>query len=116
MASGPKRGVGGFSEWKCAICGEPVIEGQRFVLIPGKGYAHIECLAAKAASEGRLSGDALAYYLASEALSYAIVRLKEAERVAGSDEAARRIESVRHRVEDLAGELEALLAGAVGES
>jgi hypothetical protein len=102
--------IGGFRKWRCVLCGEEVVEGQRFIYIPGRGYAHVECVAGLIAEKGLLTGDVAALHAASEALSYAIVRLKEAARLASSGEAVEAIVEARRRVEDIAAMVERVLA------
>ena len=98
----------GLRKWKCPLCGQDIIEGQRFFFVPGKGYVHIECYyeRVKASSAER---DVMALMDANEVLTYAIVRLKEAGRIAASDELREEILSARRRVEELAERLERLL-------
>jgi len=66
--------------WKCGICGEQVIEGQRFLVIKNLGFAHLECVVGELAKKQQgISREALALLEANEAITYAIVRLKTAE-------------------------------------
>ena len=92
-------------KWKCQICGQDLIEGQRFVYVPGKGYVHIECFYEEVSRKG-LDRDIVALMDANEVLTYAIVRLKEAARIAGSKEIVEEIVKARHVIESLAEELE----------
>ncbi len=94
-------------KWKCVICGQDVIEGQRFFYVPGKGYAHAECYYEKLL-EGKepMMRDIIALMDANEVLSYAIVRLKEAARVASSSEVKDAITRTRREIEMLAEKLE----------
>ncbi len=92
--------------WVCALCGGDVVEGQRFTFLPGRGAVHVECLNEKLYRAG---GDSAALAAANEALLYAIIRLKEAERAAGGG-ARSAIESARRGVERLAGELARVIA------
>ncbi|MCE4600505.1 MAG: DUF2175 domain-containing protein [Desulfurococcales archaeon] len=98
----------GLRKWKCHLCGQDIIEGQRFLFVPGKGYVHIECYyeRVKASNAER---DVMALMDANEVLTYAIVRLKEAGRIAASDELREEILSARRRIEELAERLERLL-------
>ncbi len=107
--------IGGFKKWRCILCGEDVIEGQRFVYIPNRGYAHVECIAGLIAEKGVVDGDIAALHSASEALSYGIVRLKEAARLASSDDAARIIDEARRKLEGLAAMVEKALADKLKE-
>jgi hypothetical protein len=98
-------------KWTCALCGGEVVEGQRFTFLPGRGAVHVECLAERLAGAGR---EAAALHAANEALLYAIVRLKEAARMAGEGRAREAIEEARREVERAAGRLAGLLAEALG--
>ena len=100
-------------KWKCVLCGDDVIEGQRFFYIPGRGYAHAECVYERLADKG-YSREAVALMDANEVLAYAIVRLKEAARIAGKGSVADEITSVRKEVEGLAARLEKVLVDLVG--
>jgi len=108
-------GVGGFKRWKCVLCGEDVLEGQRFIYIPGRGYAHIECVAGLASERGAVDSDVAALHAASEVLSYAIVRLKEAARMASSEGARGKIDEARRRVEGVAALVEKALVDLLAE-
>ncbi|MFZ8824678.1 MAG: DUF2175 family protein [Desulfurococcales archaeon] len=69
-----------YKVWKCGICGEQVIEGQRFLVIKNIGFAHFECVVGELVKRSQnLSRDALSLLEANEVLTYAIVRLKTAE-------------------------------------
>lgn len=96
-------------KWKCIICGEDLIEGQRFGYVPGKGYAHLECFYEKI-SQHNLDRDTVALMDANEVLLYSIVRLKEAARIAKSGELKEEINSIRRRLEGLVEELERKLS------
>ncbi len=101
--------VGGFQRWRCIVCGEEVVEGQRFLWVPRRGFAHLECVLGLAADRGvSLDPDTLALLLASEAVSYAIVRLKDAERLAGEASGLLVVEQ-RKRLEGAAAALEKAL-------
>jgi len=102
-------------KWQCALCGGDVVEGQRFTFLPGKGAVHVECLNAyvlKAASDKM---KAAALLDANEALLYAIIRLKEAEKLL-EGEAREAVEEARKAVEKSAGKLAGLLAKEAGEA
>ncbi|MCE4620355.1 MAG: DUF2175 domain-containing protein [Desulfurococcales archaeon] len=101
------------SKWKCVLCGEDVIEGQRFFYIPGKGYAHAECVYERLAEKG-YSREVAALMDANEVLAYAIVRLKEAARIAGEGEVSKEITDARKKIEGLAAKLEKMLVDLVG--
>ncbi len=99
--------MGELKKWTCAICGDVLVEGQRFGFIPGKGYVHLECLYEKIAPKDR---DVVSLMDANEVLTYAIVRLKEATRIAGSEEVKEALVEARKKVEALAAKLELELA------
>ncbi|GBF09874.1 conserved hypothetical protein [Aeropyrum pernix] len=101
----------GLKTWECSICGGTIIEGQRFTFIPGQGAVHFECLAESTLKNP--SGDAVALLDANEVLLYTIVRLKEAARIARSEEIKNSIDNVRIEVERLAGILSKKLVEAV---
>ncbi len=104
-----ERRVGGFQTWKCIVCGEPVIEGQRFLWVPNKGYAHLECVKGLIAEKSvSLDPDTVALLDASEAVSYAIVRVKAAARLA-SGNVAEELVSSRKKLEGIAARLEMML-------
>ena len=92
-------------KWSCVLCGDTLVEGQRFFFVPGKGYAHVECVYERLEP----SRDVVALMDANEVLLYSIVRLKEAARIAETSEARDAIVRVRRRIEDMAEELERLL-------
>ncbi len=72
--------------WKCGLCGEQVIEGQRFLVIKNIGFAHLECVVEDLVKKSQsISRDAMSLVEANEAITYAIVRLKTAELEAQSD-------------------------------
>ncbi len=85
-------------KWRCVLCGEDVIEGQRFTVLRN-GFAHLECLYEHIVAENKLSPDVLALMDAIEALNYLIVRLKEAKRLAHSPDVISIIDSIRVEVE-----------------
>lgn len=99
-------------KWKCVICGQDVIEGQRFIYIPGKGYAHIECY--YESIREKAGPDHVALMDANEVLAYAIVRLKEAARLAKSDNVREEITLARRKIEGLAARLEKTLVDMTG--
>ncbi|MET1128562.1 MAG: DUF2175 family protein [Thermoproteota archaeon] len=99
----------GFRKWKCILCGDDVIEGQRFVFVPRRGFAHLECVSSRVAASGVLDAEVAALLDAVEAVSYAIVRLKTAERAVPEGSVSREVGEVRKKIEGLAARLEALL-------
>ena len=108
-----KGRTGGFKTWKCSVCGEQIIEGQRFFVLPRVGLVHAECVWGLLAGREVVDPDLLALLDASEAVSYAIVRLKQAERAAGASSAL--LASARKRLESIAAELERELARRLEE-
>ena len=100
---------GGFKRWKCVLCGDDVIEGQRFVFIPRRGFAHLECVSSRVTASGALDAEVAALLDAVEVVSYAIVRLKTAERAAPGGRVSREVGEARKKIEGLAARLEAVL-------
>ena len=91
-----------YKKWTCFLCGDTVIEGQRFVWMPNKGYAHIECLHEdlKEKFNGSIPSDVEALLDFEEAVAYAIVRSKHAEKLL-DEETRARVEEARHKLEGL---------------
>ncbi len=91
-----------YKKWSCFLCGDTVIEGQRFAWIPEKGYAHIECLHEELARrfEGRIPARVEALLDFDEAMAYAIVRTKQAEKLL-EGELRDKVEEARHKLEGL---------------
>lgn len=86
--------------WKCGLCGEQVIEGQRFLVIKNIGFAHLECVVEELLRRSQsISREALSLVEANEAITYAIVRLKTAELEAQSDSLRAMISSARKDLE-----------------
>ena len=97
-------------KWTCGICGGEVIEGQRFTFIGSLGAVHAECLSERIAT--KMSGDdrdSIALLSANEALLYTIIRLKEAGRIASSDDVKSLIADIRASIEKAAGRLSTAL-------
>jgi len=94
---------GEFKMWKCGICGGPVIEGQRFAWLPGKGYVHVECLHRHVRTRypDGIPSQLWALLNVSEVLSYAIVRIKQAQREAGDERITGLLVRVRREIESL---------------
>lgn len=93
-------------KWTCGLCNGDVVEGQRFTFIAGIGAVHVECLNKQALS--RVKGDPsdiVALLDVNEVLLYAIVRFKEAEAIALSDEVKSVITDTRREIEKLAGRI-----------
>jgi hypothetical protein len=99
-------------KWRCYICGDEVVEGQRFT-VTSKGFVHLECLYEKIAEKG-LSRDVIAYMDALEVLNYAITRLKEAEVLSSTPEARAALEATRRSLEAEAARLTKKLVEASG--
>lgn len=98
-------------KWKCGLCGEEIVEGQRFTFLGGLGAVHHECLAATV-SGGNLSRDMVALLDANEVLLYAIIRFKEAEKIAETGEVKSIIAEARRDVEKLAGKISNAITAA----
>ncbi len=92
--------MGKYKSWKCGLCGDTVIEGQRFLVIKDIGFTHLECVVEKVSSRGGgMDRDLVALIDVNEMLTYGIVRLKQAELEAGSDDLRSRIASARKDLE-----------------
>ncbi len=102
-------------KWKCVLCGDEVVEGQRFTVLRD-GFVHLECLYAEIAKRGRLDGDVAALMDVVEALNYLIVRVKEALRMASDEKVRNVIDAVRVDAEKHAAQLSSLLEKRVGLS
>ena len=103
-----------FKSWRCGLCGEPVVEGQRMVVLRGLGYVHVDCFYEYLRDKypDGVPRDIIALSDANEALAYAIVRLKQARRISSEEEEF--LDSVRRRIEDLAGEVDERLSSKLG--
>ena len=99
-------------KWKCYICGDEVVEGQRFT-VTSKGFVHLECLYRRIAEKG-LDNDTVAYMDALEVLNYAITRFKEAELVATGSEARAALQETRRILEAEAAKITKRLVEAAG--
>ncbi len=104
-----------YKSWKCGICGEPVVEGQRMVVLAKLGYVHIDCFYEMLKEKYRegVPRDIIALSDANEALAYAIVRLKQARRITGG-ETVEVLEETRRRIEDLASKIDVELSRRLG--
>ena len=100
-------------KWRCVLCGDEVVEGQRFTVLRD-GFVHLECLYAEIASRGRLDPDTLALMDIVEALNYLIVRVKEALRLARDQRIRDMLDAVRVDAEKHAAQLSALLEKRAG--
>ncbi|MEM1968101.1 MAG: DUF2175 family protein [Acidilobaceae archaeon] len=96
--------------WNCGLCGQDVVEGQRFTFIGSIGAVHVECLL-ESYTRQLDKRDLIALLDANEVLLYAIVRFKEAERIASGEvksilsEARREIEKIAGRIALMLGQL-----------
>lgn len=89
-----------YKVWKCGLCGEQVIEGQRFLVIKNIGFAHLECVVEELVKKRQsISGEVLSLVEANEAITYAIVRLKTAELEAQSDSLRNMLSTARKDLE-----------------
>ena len=102
-------------KWRCVLCGDEVIEGQRFTVLKD-GFVHLECLYEKIAGSGRLDPDIVALMDIVEALNYLIVRTKEALRIARDEKLKDMLNAVRIDAEKHAAQLSALLEKKAGLS
>ena len=98
-----------FKKWNCFLCGDIVVEGQRFGYIPDKGFMHIECLREKITKlfNGNIPAEIGALLDLEEISAYGIVRVKEIESLL-DNELRKMIEGSRHKLEGisaLAGKL-----------
>lgn len=93
---------GKFKRWTCFLCGDVVIEGQRFGWIPDKGFTHIECLYEELMKRfrGKPPTEVVALIDFDELAAYGIVRVKQIEAVLEGD-LREKVESGRHRLEGL---------------
>ncbi len=98
-----------YKKWSCYLCGDIVIEGQRFGYIPEKGFIHIECLREYISNKfgGSIPIDVEAALDLEEIAAYGIIRVKELERIVGG-ELREKIESGRHKLEGISA-----LAGSI---
>jgi len=109
--------VGGYKSWRCSVCGEPVVEGQRFLWLPGGRVVHLECVYGLLAERRDEVPRRVAALLdAVEAVSYAIVRLKGAERLAAGTGEEDALREQRKRLESAAALLEKRLEEVLGEA
>ncbi len=84
------------------------------VVLNKYGYVHVECFYEylKKKYPNGIPRDILALSDANEALAYAIIRLKQAQRI--SDEESEFLVSIRNKIEDITGEIDAKLSGKLG--
>ena len=102
-------------KWTCTLCGEEVVEGQRFAQL-GEGYAHIECLRSLAAEKLiSIPRDLEAALDTLEATLYALVRTKEARRYASKKDIREVLDKHLSLLEDQALILSILVEGELKE-
>jgi len=91
-----------FRKWSCYLCGDIVIEGQRFGYLPDKGFIHIECLYESISKHfnGRIPSEVIALIDFDEVAAYGIIRVKQVEKVLPED-LRKPVESGRHKLEGL---------------
>ena len=90
--------------WKCAVCGEEIIEGQLFTFY-SKGPVHWECLERELAAKLYKDVDAAALLRLDRFLHEGIVLAKQLEYLAQNEETKKMIEEVRKQLEVLAAKL-----------
>ena len=90
--------------WKCAACGEEIIEGQLFTFY-SKGPVHWECLEKEMANTVYKDVDLAALLRLDHYLHEGIVLAKQLEYLAQSGEVRKRIEEIRRQLEVLAAKL-----------
>jgi hypothetical protein len=90
--------------WKCAACGEEIIEGQLFTFY-SKGPVHWECLEKEMAATVYKDVDLAALLRLDHYLHEGIVLAKQLEYLAQSGEVRKRIEEIRRQLEVLAAKL-----------
>lgn len=93
-----------FKRWKCAVCGEEVVEGQLFTFY-SKGPAHWECLEREIAPAVYRDVDAAALLRLDKFLHEGIVLAKQLEHVAQSEETKAKIREIRKQLEAAAARL-----------
>ncbi|MEM0370301.1 MAG: DUF2175 family protein [Pyrobaculum sp.] len=90
--------------WKCAICGEEIIEGQVFTFYR-KGPAHWECLESELAGVVYKDIDLAALIRLDHFLHEGIVLAKQLEYMAKGDETKTKIREIRKLLEAAAAKL-----------
>ncbi|AFA38107.1 Uncharacterized protein conserved in archaea [Pyrobaculum oguniense TE7] len=91
-------------KWKCAVCGEDIIEGQVFTFY-AKGPVHWECLEKELSGKVYKDADSAALLRLDHFLHEGIVLAKELEYLAQGEAAKERIREVRKQLEVLAAKL-----------
>ena len=90
--------------WKCAACGEEIIEGQLFTFF-SKGPIHWECLEREMVAKVYKDVDLAALLRLDHYLHEGIVLAKQLEYMTQSEEVKKRIEEIRRQLEVLAAKL-----------
>jgi Uncharacterized protein conserved in archaea len=90
--------------WKCAVCGEEIIEGQLFTFY-SKGPVHWECLEREMVAKVYKDVDLAALLRLDHYLHEGIVLAKQLEYMTQSEEVKKRIEEIRRQLEVLAAKL-----------
>lgn len=90
--------------WKCAACGEEILEGQVFTFYK-KGPVHWECLEKEVAPGLYKDVDKAALLRLDHYLHQGIVIVKELEYLAQSEEVRSKIAEVRKQLEVMAAKL-----------
>ncbi len=91
-------------KWRCAVCGEEVVEGQVFTFY-AKGPVHWECLEKELAGRLYKDVDAAALLRLDHYLHEGIVLAKQLEYLAQGEKARERIREIRKQLETLAAKL-----------
>ncbi|ACB39750.1 DUF2175 domain-containing protein [Pyrobaculum neutrophilum] len=95
--------------WRCAICGDEIVEGQLFTFY-SKGAVHWECWEREISPKVYRDVDLAAILRLDHYLHVGIVLSKELEHLAQGEEARRKITEVRKQLEALAAKLTAEVA------
>jgi hypothetical protein len=106
-----------YKTWKCGLCGETVIEGQRFLFIRDIGFAHFECVVEKLTRNlENVNRDLTALLDANEVITYSIIRLKDAEAKASDQEIKNLLIGVRKELEKYSAQLSSGLSKYLKEA
>ncbi|MEZ0290792.1 MAG: DUF2175 family protein [Sulfolobales archaeon] len=98
-----------YRTWKCGICGESVIEGQRFIFVKDLGFVHLECAIERLLGKESVSRDIIALLDANEVITYSIVRFKDSEIKASSKETKDLLINMRRELEKISAQLSSKL-------
>ena len=106
----------GIKKWRCSICGEEIIEGQRFAQL-GDAYVHLECVRRITASKLKaIPRDLEAIMDTLEATLYALVRTKEALSYASKSDVREILEKHLSMLEDQALILSIVVEGELRDA